>query len=106
MKHTVTDLNDANEPVMFNHSILGNFCFETYFGKLEAETSTYVDSNGQCELLQITQTDDPHCTLLEDCTSVDTNNSPKIVPIPCGFVLELVRAYGLYTLMVPRIRKE
>ena len=25
MKHTVTDPNDTNEPVMFNHSILGNF---------------------------------------------------------------------------------
>jgi hypothetical protein len=34
MKHTVTDLNDANEPVMFNHSILGNFCFETFFGEV------------------------------------------------------------------------
>ena len=89
MKHTVTDLNDANEPVMFNHSILGNFCFETFFGELEEETSTYVDSNEQFELLQITQTDEPHCTILEDCTNVDTNNSSKIVPIPCGFALEL-----------------
>ena len=24
MKHIVTDLNDTNEPMMFNHSILGN----------------------------------------------------------------------------------
>ena len=75
MKHTVADLNDTNEPVMFNHSILGNFCFETFFGELEAETSTYTDSNEQFELLQITQTDEPHCTILEDCTNVDTNNS-------------------------------
>jgi hypothetical protein len=45
MKHTVTDLNDENEPVMFNHSILGNFCFETFFGELEEENSTYADSN-------------------------------------------------------------
>ena len=45
MKHIVTNLNDTNEPVMFNHSILGNFCFETFFGELEAETSTYADSN-------------------------------------------------------------
>ena len=75
MKHTVTDLNDTNEPMMFNYSILGNFCFETFFGELEVETSTYADSNKQSELLQITQTDEPHCTILEDCTNVDTNNS-------------------------------
>ena len=36
MKHTVTDLNDPNELVMFSHSILGKFCFETFFGELEA----------------------------------------------------------------------
>jgi hypothetical protein len=45
MKHTVTDLKDANELVMLSHSILGNFCFETFFGELEEETSTCADSN-------------------------------------------------------------
>ena len=45
MKHTVTYLNDPNEPMMFPHSILRNFCFETFFGELEEETSTCVDSN-------------------------------------------------------------
>ena len=89
MKHLVTDLNDTNELVMFNHSILGNFFFETFFGELEEETSTYVDSNKQSELLQITQTNEPHCTILGECTNVDTNNSSKIVLIPCGFALEL-----------------
>ena len=54
MKHIVTDLNDTNELVMFNHSILGNFCFEIFFGELEEETSTYADSNKQSKLLQIT----------------------------------------------------
>ena len=43
MKHTVTDLNDPNEPVMFSHSIIANFYFETFFGELEAKTSTYAD---------------------------------------------------------------
>ena len=45
MKHIVTDLNNLNEPVMFSNSILGNFCFETFFGELEVETSTCADSN-------------------------------------------------------------
>ena len=89
MKHTVTNLNDTNEPVMFNHSILGNFCFETFFGELEAETSTYADSNEQSELLQITQTDEPHYTIAKHCTNLDTNSSSDIVPIPCDFALEL-----------------
>ena len=72
---------------MFNHSILGNFCFETFFGELEAKTSTYADSNEQSELLQITQNDEPHCTTLEDCTKVDTNISLEIVPSSCNFAL-------------------
>ena len=41
----VTDLNDPNKPIMFSNSILGKFCFETFFGELEAETSQYADSN-------------------------------------------------------------
>ena len=31
MKHTITDLNDTNELVMFSNSILGNFFFDTFF---------------------------------------------------------------------------
>ena len=89
MKHIVANLNDANEPMMFNHSILGNFCFETFFGELEEETCTYADSNEQSELLQITQIDEPHCTILEDCIKVDTNISSEIVPSSCNFALEL-----------------
>ena len=85
----VIDLNDPNEPVMFSNSILGNFCFETFFRELEVETSTCADSNEQSELLQITQIDEPHCNILEDCKNVDTNNSSKIVPSPCEFALEL-----------------
>ena len=39
MKHTVTDLNDPNDLVMFSTSILGNFCFEIFFGELNVELS-------------------------------------------------------------------
>ena len=88
--YTVTNLNDTNELVMLSHSILGNFLFETFFGELEVETSTCVDSNKQSELLQIMQTDEPHCTIVENCTNVDTNNNSDIVPIPCDFSLELI----------------
>jgi hypothetical protein len=37
MKHTITDLNDPNETIMFSRSILGNLCFDTFFEELEAE---------------------------------------------------------------------
>ena len=43
MKHTVTDLNDLNKLVMFSNSILGNFCFDTVFGELEAKVSPYMN---------------------------------------------------------------
>ena len=48
-----------------------------------------MDSNEQSELLQITQTNETHYTIIEDCTNVDTNISSDIVPIPCDFSLEL-----------------
>ena len=89
MKHTVTDLNDMNEPVMFSNSILGNFCFETFFGELEVQTSQYVDSNEQPELLHTTQTIEPHCNIIEDCIKLDTSKCTDVVSSSCDFSLEL-----------------
>jgi hypothetical protein len=37
MKHVITDLNDLNEPIMFNISILGNYSYETFFGNFIAK---------------------------------------------------------------------
>ena len=45
MKHTVTDLNDPNEMVMFSISILGNFSFDTFFEELEDELSHTTNSD-------------------------------------------------------------
>ena len=45
MKHTVTDLNDANEPVMFSNSILGNLCLNTFFDELDAKIFPLANSN-------------------------------------------------------------
>lgn len=36
-KHTVTNINDFNELVLFSNSILGNLLFDTFFGELDAE---------------------------------------------------------------------
>jgi hypothetical protein len=37
MKYVVTDLNDSNEIVMFNHSIFGNYSLDNFFGKFTFE---------------------------------------------------------------------
>jgi hypothetical protein len=47
MKHVVTDLNDPNEPMMFNHSILGNYSFEMFFGNFTTEPSNLVESDAK-----------------------------------------------------------
>ena len=45
MKHVVTDLNDPNELVMFNNSILGNYSYETFFGDFTVEPSSLAESD-------------------------------------------------------------
>jgi hypothetical protein len=50
---------------MFSTSILGNFCFETFFGELNAELSPNAISYTQYELLHSTQIAEPHCTLVD-----------------------------------------
>jgi hypothetical protein len=45
MKHVVIDLNDPNEAVMFNNSILGNHSYDIFFGNYSTETSFFVESN-------------------------------------------------------------
>ena len=50
----VTNLNDANEPVMLSNSILGNFWFDTFFGELDVELSPFMNSDTQSKLLHFT----------------------------------------------------
>jgi hypothetical protein len=55
MKHTVIDLNDHNEPVIFSHSTLGNYCFDLFFGNCVVDRSPFADSCNQSEILHTTQ---------------------------------------------------
>jgi hypothetical protein len=73
MKHVVIDLNDPNEPVMFNHSILGNYSFETFFGNFTTEPSTLVESNAKSEILHCTQIIESSCDIADQ-----TNNPPDV----------------------------
>ena len=65
MKNMVIDLNDPNESVIFSRSILGNFCFKTFFGELEAELSPLSDSYKQSELLHSNHIVELNCTLVD-----------------------------------------
>ena len=44
MKHTITELDDSNESVLFTDTIMGNYMVDSFFGDLEAETSSVQDS--------------------------------------------------------------
>lgn len=51
----VTDLNEANEAVLFHSSILGNYYFNTYYEVLLNEVSCKVESYKQYKTLHFTQ---------------------------------------------------
>ena len=68
MKHTVTDLNDPNEPIVFSRSILGNFCFETLFCELEADLSPLSYSYKKSKILHSNHISELNCTLV-DCSN-------------------------------------
>ena len=89
MKHTVIDLNDTNEPVMFSNSILGNFCFDTFFWALEAKLSPLANLDKHYELLHTTQIVEPHYTIVKTCTKVDSNNCIDLVSSSTKFFVEL-----------------
>jgi len=75
MKHVAIDLNDPNEPVMFNNSILGNYSYETFFGNFTAEPSSLVESESQSKILHCTQIVEPNCNMIDQ-----TNNPYDLQP--------------------------
>ena len=89
----VTNLNDENESIMFSNSILGNFCFDTLFGELETELSPLMNSNKQSEPLHTTQIVEPHYTIVDDCTKVDSNTCTYIISGSTNFSLGLTDPY-------------
>jgi hypothetical protein len=84
MKHVVTDLNDPNEPVMFNHYVLGNYSCDSFFGNYSVEISSYVESNTQSEILHCTQIVEPHCNIS------DVNNHDLV---QSNIVLVTIRSF-------------
>jgi hypothetical protein len=92
MKHTVTDLNDPNQPVMFSDLILGNFCFNTFFGELEVELSPLADSNKKSKRLHSTQIVEHNCTIVDASTSteVDFSDCRDVISGLSNFCVELI----------------
>jgi hypothetical protein len=90
MKHMVTYLNNTNESIMFSNSILGNFCFDTSFGELEAKLSPLTNSDKQFELLHTTQIVEPHCTIVDTCTKEDFDKCTNIVSSSTNLSIELI----------------
>ena len=42
-KHTMTDIDGDNEPIMFSNSILGNYYVDSFFGNFTAKTSSFTN---------------------------------------------------------------
>ena len=72
MKHTVTELDDSNEPVLFTDTIMGNYMVDSFFGNLEAETSSVQDLEQQSKVFHFTQVSDE--ILVLNTTHLDLNN--------------------------------
>ena len=79
MKHVVTDLNDTNEPVMFNNSILGNYSYDTFFGNYTYETSSFTESNTQSEILHCTQIVESNSNIVYQ-TNITSSVQSNIIP--------------------------
>ena len=80
MNHTVTNLIDPNETIMFSISILGNFSFDTFFEELEDEVSHTANSDYKSKLLQSNQIAKINFTL------VDLSNDASIGSSSCTLV--------------------
>ena len=87
MKHTITDWNNPNEPVMFSNSILGKFCFDMFFGELEDELSPVTDSNNQSKLHHSIQIAKHNCSIVDSsiCIEIDSSDCTSVVSSSTNF---------------------
>ena len=78
MKHTVTELHDPSEPVLFSDSIMENYMFEHGFGNFKSKNSVFSDNKQQSKILNVT-------TILHDSSfkeivnNVDSHNYVNII---------------------------
>lgn len=65
MKHTITNLNDTNEVVLFSHSTLGNNYFDSFFQNLIIEPSPFTYLRKQYQILHTSQVVVTNCINLD-----------------------------------------
>ena len=80
MKHTITNLKDPNDMVMFSRSIFGNLSFDTFFEELEPKVSHTMNLDKKYELLHSNHIAKGNCTL------VDLSNDASISSSSCTLV--------------------
>ena len=78
MKHTVTELHDPSEPVLFSDCIMGNYMYELGFGNFKAENSALSENKQQSEICNVTSVS-PNCSLKETINDVDNVNIVNII---------------------------
>ena len=77
---------------MFSNSILGNLCFDTFFGELEVELSPLPDSNKKSKTLHSNKIFEHNCTIVDSstCTKVDSSDCLTVVSSSTNFCVELI----------------
>ena len=65
MKHTVTEINAPNEPVLFSDSILGNYGYDSDLGSFPTLKYAFTNSVNKSEIL--------HCDFQEAAPSLVNN---------------------------------
>ena len=78
MKHTVTELHDPSEPVLYSNCIMGNYMYELGFGNFRAENSAFSENKQQHEICNVTFVS-PNSSLKETINDVDNFNIVNIV---------------------------
>jgi hypothetical protein len=78
MKHAVTYLNDTNDPMMFNHSHLGNYNYDSFFGNHTVEISLHAKSFTQSKIHHFTQIVEPKFDIV-DLTNTNSDVQTNIV---------------------------
>ena len=78
MKHTVTELHDPSEPVLFSDCIMGNYMYELGFGNFKAEHSTFSENKQQSEIRNVTSIS-PDSSFKETINDVNNLNIVNII---------------------------
>ena len=66
MKHTVTELEEANEPVAFTNNIIGNYSAESFLGSFNAQVSPFSINTSISQIENFYQIDSYRCVNLSN----------------------------------------